>query len=161
MGLFYTRKGKNPSLFLSILCARSTLPQDGSKRTVPIVGPPAKAKVEIIDVPLDKIGEHGDWEHVKLRISNFNGKLKTVYFSQHSGRTWVSTSGLEFMGGNKAVTYSSLHSHALFPKSGLVLEGNSGIGIRMDTARACKGQTVNTRERFLVVVSEFLGISGG
>ncbi|XP_057498461.1 hypothetical protein At1g04090-like [Actinidia eriantha] len=114
----------------------------------------AKAKVEIINVSLGKIGEHvGDWEHVTLRISNFDGQLKSVYFSQHSKGIWVSASELEFLGGNKPVTYSALHSHAFCPKAGLVLEGNGGIGIRMDTG---KGQSMDTGERFLVVAVEYL-----
>ncbi|KAJ6309779.1 hypothetical protein OIU76_014670 [Salix suchowensis] len=42
---------------------------------------PSRAKVEFINIPLGKIGEHvGDWEHVTLRISNFNGELRGVYF---------------------------------------------------------------------------------
>ncbi|KAE8723584.1 hypothetical protein F3Y22_tig00012370pilonHSYRG00218 [Hibiscus syriacus] len=35
------------------------------------------------------IGEQvGDWEHVTLRISNFNGELHRMYFSEHSGGKW-------------------------------------------------------------------------
>jgi hypothetical protein len=56
---------------------------------------PAKAKVKLVNVPLGKIGEHvGDWEHVTLRVSNFNGELQRVYFSEHSGGTWVDASEL-------------------------------------------------------------------
>lgn len=73
----------------------------------------AKAKLEIINVSLGKIGEHiGDWEHLTLRVSNFNGELTSVFFSQHSAGVWVSAPELEFQGGNKPVTYSALRSHS-------------------------------------------------
>ncbi|KAF7137565.1 hypothetical protein RHSIM_Rhsim07G0048900 [Rhododendron simsii] len=114
----------------------------------------AKAKLEIVNVSLGKIGEHiGDWEHLTLRVSNFNGELTSVYFSQHSAGVWLSASELEFQGGNKPVTYSALHSHAFSPIAGLVLDGSGGIGIRMDTA---KGEAVmDTGARFLEVAAEY------
>ncbi|XP_050204850.1 hypothetical protein At1g04090-like [Mercurialis annua] len=100
---------------------------------------PAKAKIEIFNISLGKIGEHvGDWEHITLRISNFNGELQSVYFSEHSRGTWVNASELEFQNGNKFVAYSSLHGHAMYSKPGLVLQGNNGIGIRNDTANSKK-----------------------
>ncbi|XP_061958518.1 hypothetical protein At1g04090-like [Populus nigra] len=117
---------------------------------------PSKAKVEFINIPLGKIGEHvGDWEHVTLRISNFNGELWSVYFSEHSGGTWVKASELEFQNGNKAVTYSSLHGHAMYAKPGLVLQGSGGIGIRNDTAKSKK--FMDTGANSLVVAAEYLG----
>ncbi|KAF5946566.1 hypothetical protein HYC85_016794 [Camellia sinensis] len=79
-----------------------------------------------------KIGEHvGDWEHVTLRVSNFNGELKSVYFSEHNGGRWVSAPELEFQGGS------------------------DGIGIRNDTAKS--KMVMNTGERFLEVAAEYLG----
>ncbi|RWR73717.1 Vacuolar protein sorting-associated protein 62 [Cinnamomum micranthum f. kanehirae] len=69
---------------------------------------PGKAKVMAVDFSLGRIGEHvGDWEHVTPRISNFDGKLERVYFSEHGN--WVDPPELEFQGGNKPVAYSSLH----------------------------------------------------
>ncbi|KAF7147417.1 hypothetical protein RHSIM_Rhsim03G0068500 [Rhododendron simsii] len=117
---------------------------------------PARAKVKIVNISFDKIGEHvGDWEHITLRVSNFDGELKSVYFAEHSRGAWVSTSELEFQGGNKPVTYASLHGHAFYPKAGLVLQGSGGIGIRNDTA---KGKTVmDTGARYVVVAAEHLG----
>ncbi|KAK3434777.1 hypothetical protein EUGRSUZ_D02217 [Eucalyptus grandis] len=98
---------------------------------------PARAKLELITIPLGKIGEHvGDWEHVTLRISNFTGELWEVYFSQHSSGTWVNASELEFQSGNRFVAYASLNGHALYSKPGLVLQGSGGIGIRNDTAKS-------------------------
>ncbi|XP_072957471.1 hypothetical protein At1g04090 [Typha angustifolia] len=117
----------------------------------------ARAKVEFINVSLGRIGEHvGDWEHVTLRISNFNGELWRVYFSEHSSGRWVDASQVEFEEGNKPVTYASLHGHALYAKEGLVLQGNSklGIGIRNDTK---KGSKMDTGERFEVAAAEYLG----
>ncbi|KAL0856067.1 hypothetical protein Bca101_061220 [Brassica carinata] len=89
---------------------------------------------------LGDIGEHiGDWEHVTLRISNFNGKLWRVYFSQHSGGTLMEACDLEYVdGGNKPVIYSSLHGHAMYSKPGLVLQGKGKNGIRNDMERSNK-----------------------
>ncbi|KAJ1403952.1 Vacuolar protein sorting-associated protein 62 [Sesbania bispinosa] len=45
----------------------------------------ARAKVACTNIPLRTKDEHvGDWEHVTLRVSNFNGELWKVYFSQHN-----------------------------------------------------------------------------
>lgn len=119
---------------------------------------PAKAKVEFINISLGKIGEHvGDWEHVTLRISNFNGELRSVYFSEHSKGQWVNASELEFQNGNKPVTYSSLNGHAFYPKAGLVLQGSGGIGIRNDTAKSKNVMDIGAV--FLVVAAEYLKTS--
>ncbi|GAA0167306.1 hypothetical protein LIER_22269 [Lithospermum erythrorhizon] len=85
---------------------------------------PATAKLGLSDIPLGIIGEHiGDWEHITLRISNFNGLLYKVYFSQHSGGTWVDTPSLEFQEStNKVVAYSSRNGHANYSQPGLVLQ---------------------------------------
>ncbi|XP_008235570.1 PREDICTED: uncharacterized protein LOC103334389 [Prunus mume] len=117
---------------------------------------PATAKVEFFNISLGKIGEHvGDWEHMTLRVSNFTGELWRVFFSQHSGGTWVDASQLEFENGNKAVGYASLHGHALYPKAGLVLQGSGGIGIRNDTAKSKK--VLDTGQSSLLVSAEYLG----
>lgn len=119
---------------------------------------PSRAKIEFFNVSLGKIGQHiGDWEHLTLRISNFNGELKRVYFSQHSRGVWVDASELEFENGNgnRAVTYSSLHGHAFYPKQGLVLQGNGNVGIRNDSG---KGKfSMDTGLKFLVVDADYLG----
>ncbi|VVB03334.1 unnamed protein product [Arabis nemorensis] len=97
---------------------------------------PARAKVKFVNLPLGRIGEHiGDWEHATLRISNFTGELWRLFLSQHSGGVWIEASDLEFQSGNKPVAYASLHGHAMYPKPGLVLQGDDGIGIRNDTAK--------------------------
>ncbi|GLT92722.1 hypothetical protein SLE2022_105460 [Rubroshorea leprosula] len=117
---------------------------------------PARAKVEFVNVDLGKIGEHvGDWEHVTLRISNFNGELCSVYFSKHSGGSWFSSSELEFQGGNKPVSYASLHGHAMYSKPGLVLQGSGNIGIRNDTAKS--KMLMDTGGQFSVVAADHLG----
>ncbi|PWA35215.1 hypothetical protein CTI12_AA598700 [Artemisia annua] len=116
---------------------------------------PARAKVGIINVSLGKIGEHvGDWEHLTLRISNYDGKLKSVYFSEHSGGQFINSSDIEFENGNKPVAYASLHGHAFYPKPGLVLQGSGGIGIRNDAA---KGKMfMDTGVRPTVIAAEYL-----
>ncbi|XP_009793524.1 hypothetical protein At1g04090-like [Nicotiana sylvestris] len=117
---------------------------------------PARAKIEFMTIPLGKIGQHvGDWEHVTLRISNFNGELQGVYFSQHSGGNWVIASQLEFQNGNKPVAYSSLHGHASYAQPGKNMQGNSNIGLRNDTA---KGQMMDTGANYSIVAAEYLTI---
>lgn len=117
---------------------------------------PARAKVEFINISLGKIGEHvGDWEHITLRVSNFNGQLWRIYFSEHSGGTWVDASELEYQNGNnKIVSYSSLHGHAMYAKPGLVMQGDSKIGIRNDTDRS--NLVVDLGVGFEVVAAEYL-----
>lgn len=116
---------------------------------------PSRAKVEFINVKLGKIGEHvGDWEHVTLRVSNFNGELKHVYFSQHSKGVWFDSSQLEFQSGNKPLYYSSLHGHASYPHGGLNLLGEDKIGIRNDTAIS---DNVMDLGAFQLVSAEYLG----
>ncbi|KAL8227970.1 hypothetical protein R6Q57_015554 [Mikania cordata] len=116
---------------------------------------PARAKVEFLNISLGKIGEHvGDWEHLTLRISNFDGSLKYVYFSEHSGGTLLDASQVEFENENKLVAYASLNGHAFYSKPGLVLQGNGRNGIRNDTA---KGKVVmDTGVRAEVVAVDHL-----
>ncbi|KAK6946092.1 Vacuolar protein sorting-associated protein 62 [Dillenia turbinata] len=117
---------------------------------------PARAKVGSVNLKLGRIGQHvGDWEHITLRISNFNGELKKVYFSAHNGGIWVDASNLEFYTGNKPVGYSSLHGHAMYSKPGLVLQGSGGIGIRNDAAKS--KMTVDAGLRYSIVAAEHLG----
>ncbi|KAI3719273.1 hypothetical protein L6452_20168 [Arctium lappa] len=116
---------------------------------------PARVKLEFVNVSLGKIGEHvGDWEHLTLRVSNFDGSLKNVYFSEHSGGTLVDASELEFGTGNKPVAYASLNGHAFYAKPGIVIQGNGGNGIRNDTA---KGKAVmDTGVRAAVIAADHL-----
>ena len=117
---------------------------------------PATAKVEFLNIPLGKIGEHiGDWEHLTLRVSNFTGELWMVYFSEHSKGKWVESSELEFGSGNKPVAYASRNGHALYAHPGLVLQGSGGIGIRNDTAKS--KIVLDTATAFSVVAGEYLG----
>ncbi|CAK8534658.1 unnamed protein product [Lathyrus sativus] len=118
---------------------------------------PGTLKVGLIDnISLGKIGEHiGDWEHVTLRISNFNGELKSVYFSQHSNGQWVDASEVEFQSGNKSVAYSSLNGHAIYSKAGLVLQGVSEIGIKNETKKS--DMVVDFGDGFEIVSGEYLG----
>ncbi|KAG7950363.1 hypothetical protein I3843_13G108300 [Carya illinoinensis] len=116
----------------------------------------SKAKVGIVNVSLGKIGEHvGDWEHVTLRVSNFNGELQRVYFSEHNGGTWLEAYELEFQNGSKTVAYASLHGHALYSKAGLVLQGSGGIGIRNDTGKS--KMMMDIGGSYSVVAAEYLG----
>nr|ABN08110.1 Protein of unknown function DUF946, plant [Medicago truncatula] len=120
---------------------------------------PGRAKVEFLNVKLGKIGEHvGDWEHVTLRVSNLDGQLWHVYFSQHNLGSWIDSSQLEFQDGigatKRPVVYASLHGHASYPHAGLVLLGKNGIGARDDTN---KGKNVMDMGKFVLVSAEYLG----
>ncbi|XP_076886699.1 hypothetical protein At1g04090-like [Bidens hawaiensis] len=117
---------------------------------------PSTAKVGLVDITLGRIGEHiGDWEHVTLRVSNFNGLLYRVYFAQHSGGTWVDTTSLEFLDAtNNFAAYPSLNGHATYPAPGLVLQGNEVVGLRNDTAKS--ENFFNVRERYSVMAAEYI-----
>lgn len=116
---------------------------------------PATAKVGLFDIPFKKIGEHiGDWEHITLRISNFTGELRRVYFAQHSKGEWVDAPSLELENGNKVVAYSSLNGHASYPKAGLVLQGEAEIGIRNETAKS--ELMLDAGSNYAVVAAEYL-----
>ncbi|XP_047180782.1 uncharacterized protein LOC124847350 [Vigna umbellata] len=116
----------------------------------------ARAKVACTNITLRGKGEHvGDWEHVTLRVSNFNGELWKVYLSQHSRGEWVDACELEFQNGNRVVAYSSLHGHALFPKTGLVMQGMRGLGVRNDAAKS--DAVMDMANGFQIVGAEYLG----
>ncbi|CAL5184778.1 unnamed protein product [Lathyrus oleraceus] len=118
---------------------------------------PGRAKVKFLDIKLGKIGEHvGDWEHVTLRVSNLDGKLWHVYFSQHGSGSWVDSSQLEFQNDStkRPVVYASLHGHATYPHAGLVLLGKNGVGARDDTD---KGRNVMDMGKFVLVSADYLG----
>jgi len=83
---------------------------------------PATIKFKFLNIKFDHLGEHtGDWEHVTLRVNNFNGELKSIYFSEHSGGKWVDATDIEFQDRNKAAVYASRYGHAFYSKPGLVL----------------------------------------
>ncbi|KAB1224908.1 hypothetical protein CJ030_MR1G007277 [Morella rubra] len=108
----------------------SSLPQGGSNDGA------YWAKVKIVNVPLGKIGEHvGDWEHVTLRVSNFNGELQRMYFSEHSGGTWVEASEL-------------VSKWTCFAREW-------GIGIRNDTEKS--KMVMDTGVSYSLVAAEYLG----
>ncbi|KAL5708557.1 hypothetical protein ACHQM5_019342 [Ranunculus cassubicifolius] len=119
----------------------------------------AKAKVMKLNIGLGKLGEHvGDWEHLTLRISNFDGSLWKVYFAEHNKGIWVDASQVEYQNGNRVVAYASLHGHALYPHPGLVLQGNPGgnkIGLRNDAAKSNIVMDVGMKNA--IVSAEYLG----
>ncbi|CAL0310287.1 unnamed protein product [Lupinus luteus] len=115
----------------------------------------ARAKLGKLTIPLGLIGEHvGDWEHVTLRVSNFNGLLWQMYFSQHNKGAWYEASELEFQSGNKPIVYSSFHGHATYPHAGLNPQGADVIGLRNDTAKSDKVVDFGSSE---LVSAEYLG----
>ncbi|KAJ7973531.1 vacuolar protein sorting-associated protein 62 [Quillaja saponaria] len=119
---------------------------------------PATIKAGLLNFSLNKIGQHvGDWEHFTLRVSNFNGELWTVFFSQHSGGEWVDAFNLEFIEGNKPIVYSSKDGHASFPHPGTYLQGSSklGIGVRNDVARS--KHFVDSSTNYQIIAAEYLG----
>uniref|UniRef100_A0A7N0T685 Vacuolar protein sorting-associated protein 62 n=1 Tax=Kalanchoe fedtschenkoi TaxID=63787 RepID=A0A7N0T685_KALFE len=118
---------------------------------------PVKAKVLFFNIHLGKIGSHvGDWEHVTLRINNFDGKLQSVYFSEHSGGRWVDASQVEYGDRNKPVAYASHNGHALYPNAGLVMQGNKQFGIRNDMAKS--DFVMDTGANFEIMSADNLGV---
>lgn len=119
---------------------------------------PSTIKVGSFNFPLDTIGEHvGDWEHYTLRVSNFNGELWSVYYSEHSGGRWVDASELEFIIGNKAIVYASKNGHASFPHEGCYIQGSTtlGVGLRNDCAES--KYSIDSSSRYQIVAAEYLG----
>ncbi|CAH9085484.1 unnamed protein product [Cuscuta epithymum] len=118
---------------------------------------PAFVKIGKETISLETIGEHtGDWEHVTLRINNFDGALESVFFSQHAGGVWVKASQLEFWNGtNKPVVYASLHGHAAYPKAGENLLG-SGL-VKIKNAAAIGKVSMDTGLNFTLLSAECLG----
>ncbi|KAL7109910.1 hypothetical protein ACP275_06G204700 [Erythranthe tilingii] len=119
---------------------------------------PSTIKAGPLDYAFDKIGQHvGDWEHYTLRLSNFNGELSRVYFSEHSGGEWVDASELEFINGNKFIVYASKSGHASFPHEGCYIQGSEklGIGARNDCAKS--EYTVDSSRKYCVVAAEYIG----
>ncbi|KAL2900293.1 Vacuolar protein sorting-associated protein 62 [Bienertia sinuspersici] len=119
---------------------------------------PATIKIGPANLCMSRTGEHvGDWEHYTLRISNFNGELHSVYFSQHSGGVWMNAYDLEFIEGNRTVIYCSKHGHACYPHPGTYIQGSSslGIGIRNDCSRS--NFCLDSNTRYQIVAAEYLG----
>lgn len=117
---------------------------------------PARGKLGFLTLPLGATGRHvGDWEHLTLRVSNFSGELRRVYFSQHSAGEWVEASKVEFHEGNKPVSYASLHGHALYPAAGLYMQGSTFAGIRNDAAGG--GPAMDAGERWKLIAAPHLG----
>lgn len=121
---------------------------------------PVTFTVELLNlnIEMNRVGEHvGDWEHFTLRLSNFNGELWSVYFSEHSGGEWVDASELEFIEGNKPIVYSSKHGHASFPNAGTYIQGSTklGIGVKNDVEKS--DWFIDSSKRYRIMAAEYLG----
>ncbi|PWA99553.1 hypothetical protein CTI12_AA006140 [Artemisia annua] len=72
----------------------------------------SKLQVGYFTLNLGMIGEHvGDWEHIRLRIGNYDGVLQSIYLSQHAKGEWIPADNFEYINGRPMV-YASLHGHA-------------------------------------------------
>lgn len=119
---------------------------------------PATIKAGLWSYTFNKIGQHiGDWEHFTLRLSNFNGELRSVYFSEHSGGEWLDASELEFIKGSKPVVYASKYGHASFPHEGCYIQGSSKLGIGAKNDCAKSKYCVDSSARYQIVAAEYLG----
>ncbi|KAL2249211.1 UNVERIFIED_CONTAM: hypothetical protein Sindi_2394800 [Sesamum indicum] len=119
---------------------------------------PATIKAGLWSYTFNRIGQHvGDWEHFTLRLSNFNGELWSVYFSEHSGGEWLDASELEFIEGNKPIVYASKHGHASFPHEGCYIQGSTklGVGARNDCAKS--KYSVDSSSKYQIIAAEYLG----
>ncbi|KAL3838370.1 hypothetical protein ACJIZ3_022961 [Penstemon smallii] len=118
----------------------------------------ATIKAGLLNYTFDRIGQHvSDWEHYTLRVSNFNGELWSMYFSEHSGGEWLDASELEFIEGNKPIVYASKSGHASFPHEGCYIQGSTklGFGARNDCAKS--KYSVDSSTRYRIVAAEYLG----
>ncbi|KAM7472421.1 hypothetical protein LguiA_010604 [Lonicera macranthoides] len=127
----------------------SNLPQGGSNDDAYWLDLPIDEKAKEM-VKKGYLNTAGAYLHIKPML----GVTFTDIAIWHSGGTWVDVPELEFQNGNKPVTYASLHGHAFYPKTGLVLIGSDGIGIRDDTAKS--KMVMDTGTRFSVVAAEYL-----
>ncbi|KAL8557693.1 hypothetical protein ACS0TY_004968 [Phlomoides rotata] len=119
---------------------------------------PATIKAGALSYTFNRIGQHvGDWEHYTLRLSNFNGELWSVYFSEHSGGEWLDASNLEFIDGNKAAVYASKSGHASYPREGCYLQGSDKLGIGASNDCAKSDYCVDSSTRYQVIAAEYLG----
>ncbi|KAL0290082.1 UNVERIFIED_CONTAM: hypothetical protein Scaly_2683300 [Sesamum calycinum] len=119
---------------------------------------PSTIKAGAFNYTFSRIGQHvGDWEHYTLRLSNFDGELWSVYFSEHSGGEWLDASELEFIDGNKPIVYASKSGHASFPHEGCYIQGSTklGIGARNDCAKS--NYSVDSSTKYRVIAAEYLG----
>lgn len=119
---------------------------------------PATLKIGFASFPFSKVGQHvGDWEHFTLRVCNFDGELRRIYFSQHSGGEWVDAHNLEYINGNKATIYASRNGHASYAHPGVHLQGSQalGIGIRNDVDRS--KLSVDSSIKYQIIAADYLG----
>ncbi|KAL0298586.1 UNVERIFIED_CONTAM: hypothetical protein Sradi_6518400 [Sesamum radiatum] len=71
---------------------------------------PSTIKAGAFNYTFSRIGQHvGDWEHYTLRLSNFDGELWSVYFSEHSGGEWLDASELS---SSTEISRSYMHQKA-------------------------------------------------
>lgn len=118
---------------------------------------PATLTIGVLNISLSKIGQHvGDWEHFTLRISNFNGELWNIYFSQHSGGEWIEPYNLEFKEGNKAIIYSSKNGHASFPHPGTYIQGSSALKIGILNDAAVSNLCIDSSKEYEIISAEYL-----
>ncbi|KAL8112815.1 hypothetical protein AgCh_020205 [Apium graveolens] len=122
---------------------------------------PGKIKIAFFTIPLGEVGEHvSDWEHVTLRVSNFNGELQSVYFSAHSKGMWVSAPDLEFESNNKPIVYASQYGHASYPHAGTFIHDVPQpekiiVGAQNDTSKS--NFKMDTGAQFSLVGADYLG----
>lgn len=69
--------------------------------------------------PCNSFGAHpGDIEHVTVKLDLVTQEITSVYFSAHSGGTWVPKEKLDFHSEDRIVVYIARSSHAMYHTSG-------------------------------------------
>ncbi|KAK1355998.1 hypothetical protein POM88_049254 [Heracleum sosnowskyi] len=124
---------------------------------------PSKIKIGWFTISLKQIGEHvGDWEHVTLRISNFNGELRSVYFAKHNKGDWVSSPSLEFETNNKPVVYSARYGHASYPTPGAFLHklAEEKAFVLPKNVTSKSDYRMDTGARYWILGADYLGSLG-
>jgi hypothetical protein len=118
-------------------------------------------RLGLVNIPLGNLGNHvSDWEHVTLRISNFDGRLVKVYFAQHSRGVWLDASEVEYEDGDRVVVYASRHGHASYPHPGLVLRGSARLGIGLLDDASHSSFSLDVRKNFEIISAEYLELDG-
>ncbi|CAM6020809.1 unnamed protein product [Sphagnum balticum] len=118
---------------------------------------PSCAKFKVLNIPLGRVGEHvGDWEHYTLRVSNFTGELRSIYFSQHSAGMWHQPFELEYKTRNRPLIYVAKSGHPVYAHEGVNLQGDEkrGIGLRNDTMYS--NILLDTREKYQIIAAEYM-----
>jgi hypothetical protein len=110
--------------------------------------------------PLDDMlsaGAHeGDWEHISVVLDESRQKVTAVYMAAHSHEaSWLTADQVQLDDGQHVHTFVALHSHALYPTSGVKKRISDSVLLSFLHDR-CNDQGVQWRPTQLVNMGEEL-----